>query len=95
MDEDEDEDEDDEEEGEEEEEEEEEGAEEDEVKQKYNFLCFLNCSLMTSLALPLQEIDPSAILGRRTRGNRVDYTSEAALKKAGLKDDEDMDEDTH
>ena len=50
---------------------------------------------MTSLALLRQAIDPSAILGRRTRGNRVDYTSEAALKKAGLKDDEDMDEDTH
>ncbi|CCL98697.1 uncharacterized protein FIBRA_00701 [Fibroporia radiculosa] len=34
----------------------------------------------------LHEIDPSAIIGtRRTRGVRVDYTSAAALEKAGLK----------
>ncbi|EIW83231.1 hypothetical protein CONPUDRAFT_164211 [Coniophora puteana RWD-64-598 SS2] len=44
------------------------------------------------------ELDPSAILpqGRRTRGVRVDYTSTAALEKAGLKagdDDEDEDEE--
>ncbi|PCH36069.1 hypothetical protein WOLCODRAFT_140208 [Wolfiporia cocos MD-104 SS10] len=33
----------------------------------------------------LEEIDPSAIIGtRRTRGVRVDYTSAAALQKAGL-----------
>ena len=47
----------------------------------------------------LEEIDPSAILptGRRTRGVKVDYTSEAALAKAGLKQgegEEDDDEDT-
>ncbi|KAG1752902.1 hypothetical protein EDB19DRAFT_1903283 [Suillus lakei] len=40
------------------------------------------------------EIDPSAILPRRTRGTRVDYTSEEALKKAGLtKDDHDDDDE--
>ncbi|KAG2055386.1 hypothetical protein BDR06DRAFT_996084 [Suillus hirtellus] len=41
-----------------------------------------------------EEIDPGAILPRRTRGTRVDYTSEEALKKAGLtKDDHDDDDD--
>jgi hypothetical protein len=41
-----------------------------------------------------EEIDPSAILPRRTRGARVDYTSEEALKKAGLtQDDHDDDDD--
>ncbi|KIK37256.1 hypothetical protein CY34DRAFT_810513 [Suillus luteus UH-Slu-Lm8-n1] len=41
-----------------------------------------------------EEIDPSAILPRRTRGTRVDYTSEEALKKAGLtKDDHDEDDE--
>jgi hypothetical protein len=41
------------------------------------------------------EIDPSAIVGRRTRGARVDYTSKEALEKAGLKpgDAEDDEED--
>jgi hypothetical protein len=48
-----------------------------------------------------EEIDPSVILGgRRTRGNRVDYTSDAALQKAGLtkqeleEDDEDAKKDS-
>ncbi|KAF8070043.1 histone H2A.Z-specific chaperone CHZ1 [Lyophyllum atratum] len=44
----------------------------------------------------LEEIDPSAIVGRRTRGVKVDYTSKEALAKAGLQDnenDEDEDED--
>ncbi|KAF9467464.1 hypothetical protein BDZ94DRAFT_1249449 [Collybia nuda] len=44
-----------------------------------------------------EEIDPSAILptGRRTRGVRVDYSSEEALKKAGLQaTDQDDDSDT-
>ncbi|KAI0075772.1 hypothetical protein K474DRAFT_1708767 [Panus rudis PR-1116 ss-1] len=44
------------------------------------------------------QIDVSAIRPRRTRGVRVDYTSEEALKKAGLKpgdeeDDEEMKDD--
>ncbi|EGO00175.1 hypothetical protein SERLA73DRAFT_180616 [Serpula lacrymans var. lacrymans S7.3] len=42
------------------------------------------------------EVDPSAIIssGRRTRGIKVDYSSPAALAKAGLKpEDEDEDED--
>ncbi|KZT10817.1 uncharacterized protein LAESUDRAFT_734581 [Laetiporus sulphureus 93-53] len=46
----------------------------------------------------LGEIDPSAIIGsRRTRGVRVDYTSQAALAKAGLKPegaDDDEGEDS-
>ncbi|RXW14076.1 hypothetical protein EST38_g11778 [Candolleomyces aberdarensis] len=46
-----------------------------------------------------EEIDPSAIIptGRRTRGVRVDYTSQEALAKAGLTGnemDEDDDEET-
>ena len=40
----------------------------------------------------LEEIDPTAIRSRRTRGVRVDYTSKEALEKAGLKP-EDMDKD--
>ena len=41
----------------------------------------------------LEEIDPTAIRGRRTRGVKVDYTSAEALAKAGLKaDDADDDE---
>lgn len=40
----------------------------------------------------MEEIDPSAIVGRRTRGVKVDYTSAEALSKAGLKKDE-VDED--
>ncbi|KAF5386252.1 hypothetical protein D9615_002633 [Tricholomella constricta] len=45
-----------------------------------------------------EEIDPSAILstGRRTRGVKVDYTSQEALQRAGLQGnekDEDEDED--
>ncbi|KAF8467953.1 hypothetical protein DFH94DRAFT_777533 [Russula ochroleuca] len=46
---------------------------------------------MTNLALLRQSIDPSAILGRRTRGKRVDYTSQEAIEKAGL-DPKDMDD---
>ena len=44
----------------------------------------------------LKEIDPRAIVGRRTRGVKVDYTSKEALEKAGLQGnekDEDSDED--
>ena len=42
----------------------------------------------------LAEIDPSVIIGgtRRTRGVRVDYTSPAALEKAGLKPEAEDDE---
>ncbi|KAF5348694.1 hypothetical protein D9758_006862 [Tetrapyrgos nigripes] len=40
----------------------------------------------------LEEIDPTAIVGRRTRGKKVDYTSEEALNKAGLQQ-EDMETD--
>ena len=39
------------------------------------------------------EIDPGAILSRRTRGARVDYTSPEALKKAGLTKEDHDDED--
>jgi len=46
----------------------------------------------------LEEIDPRdvQIIGRRTRGVKVDYTSREALAKAGLKpegENEDDDED--
>lgn len=42
----------------------------------------------------LEEIDPSVIIGsRRTRGVRVDYTSAAALEKAGLKPEDADDEE--
>ena len=42
-----------------------------------------------------REIDPSAIIprARRTRGVRVDYTSEEALAKAGLNGNEDDESD--
>ncbi|CAA7260690.1 unnamed protein product [Cyclocybe aegerita] len=40
-----------------------------------------------------EEIDPSAIVGRRTRGVKVDYTSKEALEKAGLQGTEDDDEE--
>ncbi|KAG5352992.1 hypothetical protein C0989_011502 [Termitomyces sp. Mn162] len=41
------------------------------------------------------EIDPSAILstGRRTRGVKVDYTSKAALERAGLTENTNEKED--
>jgi len=43
----------------------------------------------------LDEIDLSAILssGRRTRGIKVDYTSGEALKKAGLKPEDEGEEE--
>ncbi|KAJ3936795.1 MAG: hypothetical protein NXY57DRAFT_984253 [Lentinula lateritia] len=42
----------------------------------------------------MEEIDPSVIMaGRRTRGKKVDYTSAEALAKAGLKVNEEDDED--
>ena len=41
----------------------------------------------------LDEIDPSVIQPRRTRGVRVDYTSAEALAKAGLKPGDNVDED--
>ena len=40
----------------------------------------------------MEEIDPTAIKGRRTRGLKVDYTSKEALEKAGLTP-KDVDED--
>lgn len=38
------------------------------------------------------EIDPRAIMGRRTRGVKVDYTSTEALRKAGLAEEEGEEE---
>ena len=40
-------------------------------------------------------IDPAAVLppGRRTRGVKVDYTSSEALRKAGLKPEDDAEEE--
>ena len=43
-----------------------------------------------------EEIDPSVIVGRRTRGIRVDYTSKEALERAGVPEnakDDDEEED--
>ena len=40
----------------------------------------------------MDEIDPTAIVSRRTRGIRVDYASKEALEKAGLTQ-EDLDRD--
>lgn len=40
-----------------------------------------------------EEIDPSAIVGRRTRGVKVDYTSKEALEKAGLNPEEEEEEE--
>lgn len=42
----------------------------------------------TSQEESLDEIDPSVIQPRRTRGVRVDYTSAEALAKAGIKPEE-------
>ncbi|KIL61154.1 hypothetical protein M378DRAFT_180174 [Amanita muscaria Koide BX008] len=66
---------------EEEEEEEEDGDEEEEEEEEEE---------------DFDEMDPGNIVGRRTRGKRVDYTSKEALEKAGLKSpelEEDDDED--
>ena len=41
----------------------------------------------------MEVIDPTQILGRRTRGVKDDYTSKAALEKAGLKADDLKDDD--
>ncbi|KAI5123901.1 hypothetical protein M0805_005717 [Coniferiporia weirii] len=40
-----------------------------------------------------EEIDPSVIRSRRTRGVKVDYTSPEALAKAGLKAGDDDDDE--
>ena len=39
------------------------------------------------------QIDPTAIVGRRTRGIRVDYTSKEALARADLEPGSDEDTD--
>ncbi|THH14969.1 hypothetical protein EW146_g5437 [Bondarzewia mesenterica] len=67
------------------EEEEEEEEEEDEMEEDHS--------------QDLAELDPSLILPRRTRGVKIDYASEEALRKAGLKPeapgaDEDEAEDS-
>lgn len=46
----------------------------------------------------MDEIDPSVIQPRRTRGVRVDYTSAEALAKAGIKPEDaaaDDEEETY
>lgn len=54
--------------------------------------CFL--FVMCSQDESGEKIDPGAIVGRRTRGVRVDYTSKEALAKAGLHGNEiDEEED--
>lgn len=62
-------------------------------------LRYPNC--LHPIECPLQEedefdeIDPAAVLpsGRRTRGIKVDYTSTEALRKAGLKPEDDAEEE--
>ena len=41
----------------------------------------------------MDEIDPSVIQPRRTRGVRVDYTSAEALAKAGIKPEDAAEDD--
>jgi len=41
----------------------------------------------------MAEIDPSNIVGRRTRGKKIDYAKEAELAGKELEDDEDDDEE--
>jgi hypothetical protein len=41
----------------------------------------------------MEEIDPTAIVGRRTRGRKVDYTSTEALRKADLKPEDDAEDE--
>ncbi|KAF8490356.1 hypothetical protein F5888DRAFT_1741799 [Russula emetica] len=79
-----DEEEDDEEDDDDEEEEEDEDEEVEGEVRSYHSRFSPSFSLMTGLALPPQRIDPSAILGRRTRGKRIDYASEEAYHRAGL-----------
>jgi len=49
---------------------------------------------MTGLAVSLQQIDPSAILGSRTRGKRINYASQEAYERAGLGSKGEDDADT-
>lgn len=41
----------------------------------------------------MQEIDPSNIVSRRTRGKKIDFAKEAEAAGDDLEDDEDDDED--
>jgi hypothetical protein len=43
--------------------------------------------------LDMAEIDPSNIVGRRTRGKKIDYAKEAQAAGNELEDDEEDDED--
>ena len=97
-------DEEDEEEGDEEEEEDEEAEGEDESDEEVCCCLSVFFALMCGFSLLLfgfdvqveesfEEIDPSAIRSRRTRGVKVDYTSAEALEKAGLKADEGDDDE--
>lgn len=43
--------------------------------------------------LDMAEIDPSNIVGRRTRGKKIDYAKEAQAAGHELEDDEEDDED--
>lgn len=53
---------------------------------------FISLFFFSQVEDDLDEIDPGAIQKRRTRGNRVDYTSKEALKKAGLQEEENDDD---
>jgi len=41
----------------------------------------------------MEEIDPTNIVGRRTRGKKIDYAKEAAAAGNELEDDDEDDEE--
>lgn len=41
----------------------------------------------------MEEIDPTNIVGRRTRGKKIDYAKEAAAAGNDLEDDDEDDEE--
>lgn len=43
--------------------------------------------------LDMEEIDPTNIVGRRTRGKKIDYAKEAAAAGNDLEDDDEDDEE--
>jgi Histone chaperone domain CHZ len=45
------------------------------------------------LSLDLEEIDPTNIVSRRTRGKKIDYAKEAAAAGNDLEDDDEEDEE--
>jgi hypothetical protein len=53
-----------------------------------------NFSIPTVLnGIDMEEIDPTNIVGRRTRGKKIDYAKEAAAAGNELEDDDEDDEE--